>query len=169
MLIWNTNNFINFKTTLRSDPKKSLIVKQVEFVIVVRRTKILGIAITVGIIVIYLAGLFVADSNFIENFEFVNLISLLQLLLTIPLSFYVKKIILDKTDLSNFTTKYFNAHVIPFMMLDFGALFCITTNLFVNGNILYASIGVLISVISMVMILPKEEDFEKIRSSFTES
>lgn len=144
-----------------------MMVKQIDFIIVVRRTKILGIAITIGIAFIYLFGLLVADSNYIENFEIVNLISVVLLLFIVPASFFVRSKLLKTTDLSNFTSKYFNAHIIPFMMLDFGALFCITTNLFVNGNILYASIGIIISVISMIMILPKEEDFDFVKKNST--
>ncbi len=72
--------------------------------------------------------------------------------------------ILKKVTLSGILTAYFNAHIIPFAVLDFGALFCITTNLFVNGNILYASIGVVVSVAAMILNFPREEDFEKIKS-----
>lgn len=170
MLIWNTNNFINFiNFNLSKDPRNSLLVKQVEFVIVVRRTKILGIAITLGIVIIYLAGIFVADSYFIKDFETVNLLSLIQIIFLIPISFYIRKNLLKSTNISNFTTKYFNAHIIPFMIVDFSALFCITTNLFVNGNILYASIGAVFSAISMIMLFPKEEDFEEIKKDFKES
>ena len=140
--------------------KDSLIVKQVSFVIVVRRIKILGIAITVGMIAIYGMGLLVANNNVKENFEIVNLLTLVVLVLDIPLTFFIRNILLKKIDLSNFQSTYFNAHIIPFTVLDFAALFCITTNLFVNGNILYASIGVVIAVAGMILNFPKEEYFE---------
>jgi hypothetical protein len=143
--------------------KDSLIVKQVSFVIVVRRIKLLGIAITVGMIAIYGMGLLVANNNVKENFEIVNLLTLVLLVLTVPLTFFIRKILLKKVDLSNFQSTYFNAHVIPFAVLDFAALFCITTNLFVNGNILYASAGIVISVAGMILNFPKEEYFELLK------
>lgn len=143
--------------------KDSLMVKQVNFVFVVRRIRTLGIAITVGIIAIYLFGLFVAKSNVKENFEAVNLGTLIFLVASVPLSILIRNLLFKKTDLDNFSDKYFNAHVIPFAILDFASLFCITTNLFVNGNILYATIAALISVAGMIIIFPKEEDFEKLR------
>jgi len=105
-------------------------------------------------------GLLVVKNNVKENFEIVNLITLILLLLTVPLTALIRKVLLKKVDLSNFPTAYFNAHVIPFAVLDFAALFCITTNLFVNGNILYASLGIIISVAGMIFNFPKEEYFE---------
>jgi len=140
--------------------KDSLMVKQVSFVIVVRRIKILGIAITVGMIAIYGMGLLVVNNNIKENFEIVNLLTLILLILSVPFTLFLKKLLLKKVNMSNFQNTLFNAHVIPFAVLDFAALFCITTNLFVNGNILYASIAVIISAAGMIMIFPKEEYFE---------
>jgi len=144
--------------------KDLLMVKQIDFVIAVRRIKTLGIAIIIGIILIYLFGLFVANSNVKENFEIVNLASLIFLLLMVAISIFTKNMILKKVTLSGILTTYFNAHIISLAILDLGALFCITTNLFVNGNILYASIGLGVSVAAMILNFPKEEDFEKIKS-----
>ncbi|MBL8006581.1 MAG: hypothetical protein JNJ56_03560 [Ignavibacteria bacterium] len=142
--------------------KEPSLVKQIEFVVTVRRIKLLGIAITVGLIVIFLSGLFVAGSNYRENFEIVNLISLLLLVVIFFLTFFLRKHMLKKVNTGNISVAYFNAHVIPFAVMDFGALFCITTNLFVNGNILYASLGLLISVAGMIINFPNEEYFDKI-------
>lgn len=144
--------------------KDLLMVKQVDFVIAVRRIKTLGIAIVAGVVIIYLAGLLVAGSNVKENFEVVNLASVLLLIILIPVSILIKNMLLKKITLSEILTAYFNAYVIPLAILDFGALFCITTNLFVNGNILYATIGVVLSLVAMLLNFPKDEDFEKIRS-----
>lgn len=142
--------------------KESSLVKQIEFVVTVRRVKLLGIAITLGLIVIYLSGLAVAGSNYRENFEIVNLISLLLLIVIFFLTFFLRKHMLKKVNLGNISGAYFNAHVIPFAVMDFGALFCITTNLFVNGNILYATLGLLISVTGMIINFPDEDYFDKI-------
>ncbi|MBK8553361.1 MAG: hypothetical protein IPL53_20775 [Ignavibacteria bacterium] len=143
--------------------KDSLLVKQVTFIIVVRRIKLLGIAITVGLVAIYGMGLIVANNNVKENFEMVNLMTLAILIMTVPLSILIRNLLLKKVNMSNFQTTYFNAHIIPFAVMDFAALFCITTNLFVNGIILYASIGVVISVAGMILNFPKEEYFEKLK------
>lgn len=142
--------------------KEPSLVKQIEFVVTVRRIKLLGIAITVGLIVIFLSGLFVAGSNYRENFEIVNLISLLLLVVIFFLTFFLRKHMLKKVNTGNISVAYFNAHVIPFAVMDFGALFCITTNLFVNGNILYATLGLLISVTGMIINFPDEDYFDKI-------
>ena len=145
--------------------KDFLMVKHIEFIVVVRRTKTLCIAVLVGIIAIYACGLFVFNYNMKENFEIVNLISLIFLVMLVPFTFFLRYILFKKVNLSNFMNNYFNAHVIPLAILDFGALFCITTNLFVNGNFLYASIGLGVSLLGMFMLFPKEEDFEKIKNT----
>jgi len=143
--------------------KDYLMVKQIDFVIVVNRIRILGIAITIGLVLIFFLGLFVSGYNKIENFEIVNLSSFLILILSVAAAFFVRNLILKKVNLSNILTTFFNAHVIPFAILDFGALFCISTNLFVNENLFYAFAGIIISVACMLLMLPKEKDFEKIK------
>jgi hypothetical protein len=143
--------------------KDSLLVKQVTFIVVVRRIKLLGIAITIGIVIIFGMGLLVAGSNIRENFEIVNLATLILLLAALPLSLFIRKKILMKVNLTNFTSAYFNAHIIPFAVMDFAALFCISTNLFVNANILYATIGAIISVAGMIILFPKEEFFDELK------
>ena len=82
--------------------KDSLMVKQVSFVIVVRRIKILGIAITVGMIAIYGMGLLVVNNNLKENFEIVNLLTLILLILSVPFTLFLKKLLLKKVNMSNF-------------------------------------------------------------------
>ncbi|MBV6479818.1 MAG: hypothetical protein HGGPFJEG_02614 [Ignavibacteria bacterium] len=139
-------------------------VKQIDFVIAVSRIRIIGIAIITGLIVIFLFGLFVSGNNKKENFEIINLSSLILLIILTALAFIVRNMILKKVDLSNILTTFFNAYIIPFVILDFGALFCISTNLFVNENILYASAGIIISVAGMILMLPREDQFEDIKN-----
>lgn len=145
--------------------KDPSMVRQIEFIVVVRRIRLLGIAITIGLIVIYLSGMLVTQYNRRENFEMVNLLSLFLLLLSLLFSYVLRKQLLRKVNLSNIADKFFNAYVIPLAVLDFGALFCLTTNLFVNGNILYATIGVIISVAGMIFSFPSEEYFDKLKES----
>lgn len=145
-------------------PKDSLMVKQVSFIVVVRRIRTLGIAITVGMAAIYLMGLLVISDKVNQEMYILNISSLIILAASLPLVFLIRKVLLKKVNLSNFQTSYFNAHIIPFAFLDFTALFCITTNLFVNPNLLFATIGVVISVAGMIYLLPNEEFFEEIKS-----
>ncbi|MGB4853225.1 MAG: hypothetical protein WBQ38_13000, partial [Ignavibacteria bacterium] len=91
--------------------KDPSMVRQIEFIVVVRRIKLLGIAITTGIIVIYLSGLLVANNNHRENFETVNLFSLVLLLFFFMIAIFLRKQMLRKVNLSNIADKYFNAHV----------------------------------------------------------
>lgn len=144
--------------------KDSLLVKQVSFIVVVRRIRTLGIAITVGIAAIYVMGLLVISDKVNDEMYILNISSLLILAGSVPLIFAIKKLMLKNVDLSNIQTRFFNAHIIPFAVLDFTSLFCITTNLFVNPNLLFATLGVLISVASMILLFPKEEFFDEIKT-----
>ena len=148
----------------KDSAKESLMVKQVSFIVVVRRIRTLGIAITVGIAAIYLMGLLVISDKVNESLYILNISSLIILAASVPLVFLIRKLLLRKVDLSNFQTVYFNAHIIPFAVMDFTGLFCITTNLFVNPNLLFATLGVFISVASMIFLFPKEEYFEELKS-----
>ena len=142
--------------------KESLMVLQVRFIYLVRKIRTLGIGITVACVVIYFFGLFVAADNFREGFEVVNIASLLALIAMLPATLLLKKWLMKKVNLQNFQTAYFSAHIIPFSILDFFALFCLSTNLLVNGNVIYATIAVCVTLAGMIILFPKEEDFEKI-------
>ncbi len=143
--------------------KESLMVLQVRFIYLVRKIRTLGIGITVACIVIYFFGLFVAGSNYREGFEIVNISSLVLLIIAVPATLFLRKYSMKKITLENFPTKYFSAHVIPFMILDFFALFCLSTNLLVNGNVLYATIAACVTLAGMILLFPKEEDFESLK------
>lgn len=139
-------------------------VLQVRFIYLVRKIRTLGIGITVAAIVIYFFGLLVAGNNRREGFDSVNLLSVIALAAAVPLTLFIKKVMLKKLTIGNFQTVYYNAHVVPFALMDFFALFCLSTNLLVNGNVVYATIAACITLAGMILLFPKEEDFEKIPS-----
>jgi hypothetical protein len=142
---------------------KSTLVKGVDMVFMAKRIRILGIAIMLGIILIFGFGLTVAGNYVNEELAAFNLISfIICAALCIP-SFFLKKSMLNKLDDKNFLNKYFNAHIIPFAMCDLGGMFCIATNLFVNSNIIYASAGLFLSVAFMILNFPRNDDYLKLK------
>lgn len=153
---------INTPTTPNS-PKDSLMVKQVAFIGVVSKIRILGIAISLGLIAIYVAGMLFGSKNVTEGFDIISLATLIFAGAAVPLSIFLKKTLMKKVNLNNFKNNYTSAHIASFAILDFAGLFCIVTNLFVNTNILYASIGVAITAVGIFINFPKEEDFELIK------
>jgi hypothetical protein len=148
---------------------ENLMVLQVRFVYLVRKIRTLGIGITIAALVIYFFGLLVAGSNYREGFEAVNLWSLIALILALPLTIALKKMMMRKVKLNNFQTAYFSAHIIPFAIIDFFALFCLSTNLLVNGNAVYATIAACVTLAGMILLFPKEEDFEKLKQDVTQA
>jgi len=135
---------------------KSPLVKEVDMVFMARRIRILGIAILLGIALVYGFGLSVAGNYKNEELAVFNLVSFIFCTALCLASFYVKKLMLKNLDGKNFVNRYFNGHVIPFAMCDLGGLFCIATNLFVNSNVIYASAGFLLSVVFIILNFPRK-------------
>jgi hypothetical protein len=143
---------------------KSTLVKGIDMVFMARRIRMLGIAILLGIILIFGFGLTVAGNYVNEELAAFNLISFIICAgLCIP-SFFVRKAMLKKLDGKNFINKYFNAHIFPFAMCDLGGMFCIATNLFVNSNVIYASAGFFLAVAFMVLNFPRSDDYLRVKS-----
>jgi hypothetical protein len=143
---------------------KSALVKEVDIVFMARKIRMLGIAILLGIVLIYGFGLTVAGSYVNPDLEAFNIISFIICAVLCAGSFFVKGIMLKNLGGKNFANKYFNGHIIPFAMCDLGGLFCIATNLFVNSNIIYASAGFLVAVVFMILNFPRSDDYKIVNS-----
>jgi hypothetical protein len=134
------------------------LVPQMQLLVISRKIKVLGIAIMVGIFVIYVLGVFVSANNINKDLAVLNLASLIFCSIMCISSVYVRKALMKKVTMQNFQTKYFSAHIVAYAMCDAGGLFCITTNLFVNQNVIYASFGTLITLLYIYINFPKQED-----------
>ncbi|HCA41808.1 MAG TPA: hypothetical protein DEP28_00990 [Bacteroidetes bacterium] len=139
------------------------LVRQMQFVVISRKAKVLGFAIMLGLVIIYLMGLTVASDNVNKDLAILNLVSLIACSTFCILSVYVKKMFLRKVTKENFKSSYFTAFIIAYAMCDAGGLFCIVTNLFINYNFLYATVGLLISMLYLFINLPKPDEFENLK------
>lgn len=157
MLILNTN-----KTNSNMENKGNL-VKEVDLVFIARKIRMLGIAILIGIFLVYGMGLIVSGSYINEELAMFNILSFIACCVFCVPSVFLKKILLKNFGGENFRNKYFNAHMIPFAMCDMGGLFCIVTNLFVNQNLVYATAGFLVAVSFMIINFPKSDDYIKLK------
>lgn len=157
MLILNTYKTIN------NMENKSSLVKEVDMVFMARRIRILGIAILLGIIVVYGTGLIVSGNYINTELSAFNIVSFAFCCAFCIPSYFLKKFLLKKLNDKNFTGMYFNAHMIPFAMCDLGGLFCVATNLFVNQNLIYATAGFLIAVAFLILNFPRSDDYIKLK------
>ena len=139
------------------------LVDEVKFSVVSRRIKVLGSAIMIGVFVIYLAGLFVTSSYVNKDLALLNLVSLVACTFLCIVSVYIKKAMLKKVNSKNFVDSYFTAHIIPFAIADAGGLFSITTNLFINSNIPYATVSIVITLVYVFINFPRHDDLEKMK------
>ena len=133
---------------------------EIEYDFVTRKIRILGIAIMVGLALIFAMGLFVAANNINKELGFLNHISVIICVFLCFGSFYIKKFMLKKVTKENFIKSYFNAHVVPFALCDFAGLFCITTSLFINFNLIYAAAGLFFSLLYVIANFPQRKDLE---------
>ncbi|HRE41262.1 MAG TPA: hypothetical protein PLG90_07995 [Ignavibacteria bacterium] len=146
--------------TIIKDPN---LVRQMQFVVISRKVKLLGYAIMLGLVIIYLMGLTVASDNVNKDLAILNLVSLIVCSGFCILSVYVKKKFLRSVNKENFKSKYFSSYIIAYAMCDGSGLFCIVTNLFINYNFLYATVGLIISVLYLFINLPKPDEFENLK------
>jgi len=157
MLILNTN-----KTNNNMENKGNL-VKEVDLVFIARKIRMLGIAILLGIALVYGMGLLVSGNYINEELAMFNVLSFIVCCVFCVPTIFLKQMLLKNFGGENFRNKYFNAHIIPFAMCDLGGLFCIATNLFVNQNLIYATGGFLVSVFFLIINFPKSDDYIKLK------
>ena len=125
----------------------------------VRQLKILAFAIIISLFVIFGAGIFVSGNNINPELHYLNLITLIGCSFFCVASLFIRRSMMKKITLENFFTKYFSTQVISYALCEFGGIFCLTTNLFVNQNILFASAGFGITALYVYLNFPKERDF----------
>ncbi|HLT24072.1 MAG TPA: hypothetical protein VK004_03010 [Ignavibacteria bacterium] len=140
------------------------LVTLVRYEAISRRIKILGFAISLGLIIIYGAGLFVGQSNVNKDMAILNLISIIVCPLICISSVYIRKARLKSVNNENFANTYFGVYIVAFAMCDMGALFCIVTNLFINYNFIYATFGLLVSLLYIWLNFPRRTDMDIINS-----
>ncbi len=150
----------NFITNEKGEPLSTKL--QIELNFVLRRLRILTVAIVLGILVIYFIGLFSPAYNITENFLYIKFISLFICILVCVLSNPLKKFLLKRVKEKNFMASYFNAIVFPMALCDFGGLFCIVTNLFLTKDILFSTVGCVVSLLYIYINFPSKKDLLQI-------
>ena len=136
----------------------SSIIKEVEFIVVQRKVRIIGIAILLGIIMAYIFALFVSGENINPEMAILNLFSLIFCFAISLSSFYVRGFFLKSVNSNNFSNRYFTAYIITFALCDAGGLVCIIFNLVLNQNIVYATTGLIISILCLLINFPRKDD-----------
>lgn len=141
--------------------EKHNLVKEVEILIIARKIRFLGLIILFGVFLIYASGLLVSSTNINPHLEYLNIATFVFCLACCGLSILLRKLLLKKIKNDKFEASYFNAHVLPFALCDLGGLLCITTSLFVNQNIIYATAGFLVMIGAVIYNFPRFNDHER--------
>ena len=141
----------------KPEPKST----EMQFFLIVRQIRIIGIAIILTISLIFFSGLVVSGSNINKEYSTYNLVTLIICPVLCVCSFFLKNSMLKKVTLANLSKTYFNAIVLPFALCDLGGILCITTSLFINQNIPFAITGYIVTLLYLLMNFPKIEEYSK--------
>lgn len=139
------------------------IVKEVELIVTNRKIKIIGIAIIIGLIIVYAFAFFVPVENIYPDMVMFNYISLIACFILCFASFSVRKLLLKKMNSENFSEKYSSAYILSFAQCDLGGLLCIITNLIINQNFIFATTGLFLSVFFILINFPRSDSVNKLR------
>ena len=143
--------------------EKLNLVKEVEMLIVARKIRFLGLIILFGVFLIFATGIFVSSTNINPHLGYLNVATFVFCLVCCGFSVLLRNILIKKVTKEKFEAAYFNAHVLPFALCDLGGLLCITTSLFVNQNLVYASLGFLVMISAVLYNFPRFDDHKSIR------
>jgi len=138
--------------------------RQIDFVFVSKRIRILVIAIIIGMIIIFVAGTFTPTVDIYPQFGMYGLLSVAVSAFLCIISIPVKRILLKKIKPENFIQGYFNASIISLALCDVGGLFGIATNLFLSYNFIYAITCLVIALLYIGLIFPNKKDLDYIKS-----
>ena len=143
--------------TQQNKEREPSIVKEVELIVSNRKIKIIGIAIILGLVIVYVFALFVPFESNSPDMVMFNYISLIACIVLCFTSSNVRKILLKKMNNKTFSEKYSSAHIISFAQCDLGGLLCIITNLIINQNLIFATTGLLLSVFFILINFPRND------------
>ena len=149
--------------TQQNNEHETSIVKEVELIVTNRKIKIIGIAIILGLIIIYTFALFVPVENIYPDMVMFNYISLIACFILCFTSVNVRKILLKRMNSESFSEKYSSAYILSFAQCDLGGLLCIITNLIINQNLTFATTGLLLSVFFILINFPRNDGVRKLR------
>lgn len=147
----------------RNSEREISIVKEVELIVTNRKIKIIGIAIILGLVIVYAFAFFVPVENVYPGMVMFNYISLLACFILCFTSYNVRKILLRRINSNNFSEKYSSAYILSFAQCDLGGLLCIITNLIINQNLIFATTGLFLSVFFILINFPRSDGVNKPR------
>lgn len=158
----------NSKPILNNDYKPLSTKLQIEFNFVLRRIRLLSIAISLGIVIIFFIGLFTPviqgeNESDVSALLPLKIISLIVCISACVSSYPLKSFLLKKVSEKNFMSSYFNAIILPMALCDFGGLFCIVTNSFLLDEKLFSTVGFIISLLYIYLNFPSLNDLKKTR------
>jgi hypothetical protein len=144
---------------MNSDIKMSV---QVGLLYMIKRTRLIGYVIIAGVFIIYAVGVLMRQAAAEKEYEYLNIAAFGFCVIACAVSVMIRNKMMAKVNAKNYQSTYFAANILPFALCDAGGIICITMNLFINWNMIYATAGLLVMVIALVYNFPKETESDAI-------
>ncbi|MGB9696033.1 MAG: hypothetical protein ACP5P3_00900 [Ignavibacteria bacterium] len=135
------------------------LVKQIELSVQIKRVRYLNFTIIISTLLIYIAGVYTGEKNTLIEPEPLSTISMITCLVLCITSIWLKKARLKNLSGKSFLKSYFATHVVAYIMCDIAGIIGIISNTFFSFNLFYATLSMAITVVTLVITLPRESDF----------
>ena len=135
------------------------LVKQIELSVQIKRVRYLNFTIIISTLLIYIAGVYTGEKNPLIEPEPLSTISMITCLVLCITSIWLKKARLKNLSGKSFLKSYFATHVVAYIMCDIAGIIGIISNTFFSFNLFYATLSMAITVVTLVITLPRESDF----------
>lgn len=140
------------------------LVDEMRYEILSRKLKSIGFTVIFGLVIIYGIGMFVAPNNINKDMVYLNLISVITAPVLCIASVYLRKMRLMSVTSENFKETYTGIHILSFFICDMAGLFAVITNLFINYNFIFATFGLLVTILYVWLNFPKHTDLALINN-----
>jgi len=147
----------------QNNEHETSIVKEMELIVSNRKIRIIGIAIILGLVMVYTFALFVPIENIYPGMVMFNYISLIACFVLCFTSLNVRKILLKRMNSKSFSEKYSSAYILSFAQCDLGGLLCIITNLIINQNLIFATTGLFLPIVFILINFPRSDGVKYLR------
>lgn len=134
------------------------LVKQIELSIQIKRIRYLNFVITISIVLIYIAGVYTGEGVTPLNSELLPTFSIIACLILCITSIWIKKARLKVLSRENLLKSYFTTYLIIYVVCDVAGTIGIVSNTFLAFNLFYATLAMAITLVTLVINLPRETD-----------
>jgi len=135
------------------------LIKHIKLTVQIRKVRYLNFVIIISIILIYLVGIYSGDDALTIKSESLSLFSIIACFILCITSIWFIKTRLKNLSEENFQKSFTTTYVISYLMCDIAGIMGIIANTFFSFNWFYATLSMVITIATLIFILPREKDY----------